>query len=210
MTDICHFTHITNIEAIIRDGGLMADSERIRIGRVAVRSGNAEIKQRRLAMPIRVGIGMGGVVGEYVPFYFAPRSPMLYVIQRGSVSGVEPEQDPLVYCVARAEDFSPPVFVITDGNASSDLSSQFGDHADIATRIDWEVMRSVYWRDTDEDGDRKRRRMAEFLVYRFVRWQYVTELVTRITATRDAVRELYSRLRPAHQPPVSVRPSWYY
>ncbi|MBZ4334350.1 DUF4433 domain-containing protein [Corallococcus sp. AS-1-12] len=210
MTDIYHFTHITNIEAIIRDGGLMSDSECIRIGRTAVRSGNAEIKQRRLAKAIESGVGMGGVVGDYVPFYFAPRSPMLYKIMRGNVPGVDPDQDPLVYCVACAEDFSPPEFVITDGNAAHDFSSHYGDHAALSTCIDWRLMRDAIWKNTEEDGDRMRRRMAEFLVNRFVSWPRVAGLVTRIPATRDAIRALYSKLKPAHQPPVSVRPDWYY
>jgi hypothetical protein len=210
MTDIFHFTHITNIANIIDDDGLLSDSECARQNRVARRSGNAEIKQRRLAMRVVKGIGMGGVVGDYVPFYYAPRSPMLFNIKCGSVPGVDADQDPLVYCVARAEDFKPPVFVITDGNASSELSSQHGDLSALTTQIDWPLMSSRIWKDTEEDGDRKRRRSAEFLVHRFVPWSHVHGLVTRTGATRDAVLNLYASRRPSHQPPVTVRPDWYY
>ncbi|UTW68357.1 DUF4433 domain-containing protein [Anaerobacillus sp. HL2] len=32
--------------------------------------------------------------------------------------------------------------------------------------MDWDVMESKYWFDTDDDPDRKRRRQAEFLVLR--------------------------------------------
>lgn len=34
----------------------------------------------------------GGVLHDYVPFYFAPRSPMLYTISRGNVVGYEQGQ----------------------------------------------------------------------------------------------------------------------
>jgi hypothetical protein len=35
-----------------------------------------------------------------------------------------------------------------------------------------------YWRNTDEDGDRKRRRAAEFLVYNFFPFSLVTGIAT--------------------------------
>lgn len=210
MTDIFHFTHIDNLATIIVDGGLMSDSECITRKRTAARSGNSEIKQRRFGQAIEAGVGMGGVVADYVPFYYAPRSPMLFSIKSGNVSGVDPDQNPLVYCVARAEDFSPPHFVVTDGNAASALSSHYGTHADMSNKIDWNVMKASYWRNTDEDGDRMRRRMAEFLVHRFVAWHHIKALVTRVPATQQAVLSLYKRLQPQHQPPVTVNPSWYY
>jgi ssDNA thymidine ADP-ribosyltransferase, DarT len=42
--------------------------------------------------------------------------------------------------------------------------------------IDWDVMKSRYWNDTNEDNDRKRRRQAEFLVRHFSPWQLITEI----------------------------------
>lgn len=153
---------------------------------------------------------MGGVVADYVPFYYAPRSPMLYSIQRGNVPGVAADPDPIVYCVARAQEFSPPQFVVTDGNAASDFTCQYGTHADISSKVDWKVMNMTSWKNTDQDGDRMRRRMAEFLVHRFVEWHYVKSLVTRVPATQQAVLYLYVQLKPAHQPPVTVNANWYY
>ena len=149
-------------------------------------------------------------MGDYVPFYYAPRSPMLYSIKCGNVPGVEPDQDRIVYLVARTEDFSAPSFVVSDGNAAHDLTSFHGSHEAIHTHVDWEIMRATYWANTDEDGDRMRRRMAEFLVHRFVEWPRVRALATRVAATRQAILALYERLRPAHRPPVSVNPGWYY
>lgn len=69
---------------------------------------------------------------------------MLYSIARGNVPGVPPDQDSLIYLVARAEDFSPPNFVVTDGNAAAALTSHYGTHQDIVTHVDWVVMRSTY------------------------------------------------------------------
>ncbi|MDQ3262057.1 MAG: DUF4433 domain-containing protein [Myxococcota bacterium] len=210
MTDILHFTHLDNLATIIQDGGLYSDAEIIRLQRKTARSGNAQIKQRRLSQPIHSGVGMGGYVGEYVPFYFAPRSPMLYIIQCGAVPGVSSDQDQIVYLVSNALAFAAPSFVVTDGNAAATLTRHYGTHAALQTQVDWALMKSTYWNDTDQDGDRKRRRSAEFLVHRFVQWPSISELVTRTSATQQAVLALYSQLSPGHQPPIHVRSSWYY
>ena len=41
-----------------------------------------EIKARRLAQPVRCNPGT--LVGDYVPFYFCPRSVMLYLIYKAN------------------------------------------------------------------------------------------------------------------------------
>ncbi len=47
--------------------------------------GMSNIKQRRLQLPLRCH--KGDSVGEYVPFYFCPRSVMLYLIYRANHPG---------------------------------------------------------------------------------------------------------------------------
>lgn len=63
--------------------GLRSDSLVIAEGSLTVDVGKDNIKEgrRRRTVPI----GPGGVVADYVPFYFAPRSPMLFTIDKGSV-----------------------------------------------------------------------------------------------------------------------------
>jgi hypothetical protein len=74
---ILHFTHIDNLPAIVADGRLSCDV-RARLGRTVVEVGDADIKdvRRRRPVPCRPG----GRVGDYVPFYFGPRSPMMFRI----------------------------------------------------------------------------------------------------------------------------------
>jgi hypothetical protein len=52
----------------------------------AVDIGDTSIKSRRARIEVRCR--PGGKVCDYVPFYFAPRSPMLFSIQCGNVPGV--------------------------------------------------------------------------------------------------------------------------
>jgi len=78
---IYHITHVENLPSIIADGGLVADATMIEGGSAAP-IGMAGIKARRLTLPVHCH--MGDRVGDYVPFYFCPRSIMLYVIHCGN------------------------------------------------------------------------------------------------------------------------------
>lgn len=98
-------------------------------------------------------------------------------------------------------------FVFTDGHAIMTLSDFYAT-LDRLNKVDWSVMPLTYWRDTNDDPDRKRRRQAEFLVYKFFPWELVTEIgVINDTMRQQVARLLYS---VAHRPMVSVRSDWYY
>lgn len=85
MTAIYHITHLRNLRSIIRLDGLWSDADRDDMGLAPVNIAHAHIKRRRAQR--RVDHTPGGTLDEYVPFYFAPRSPMLYSIGRGNVEG---------------------------------------------------------------------------------------------------------------------------
>lgn len=176
-TRIYHITHINNLPSILRSSGLVANSrlrrERINYLDIAHES----IQDRR--GKIHVPWGVGGVLHDYVPFYFAPRSPMLYAIHKGNVEGYNQGQNPVIHLVSEAEAVNAEglAFVFTDGHAVMEYSC-FYDHLDLlGFVIDWDIMKDTYWADTPEDGDRKRRRQAEFLVHQFCPWRLITEIV---------------------------------
>jgi hypothetical protein len=75
---IYHITHVDNLTSVIADGGLYSDSAMIARGGPAAAVGMSRIKQRRLQLP--VDCHSGDCVGDYVPFYFCPRSIMLHVM----------------------------------------------------------------------------------------------------------------------------------
>ncbi len=84
---------------------------------------------------------------------------------------------PVIHLVSSAEAVyasnQPSVF--TNGHAIMTLSEFFTNLADLK-EIDWDVMASRYWNDTQAHPGRKRRRQAEFLVYKFFPWSLVTEI----------------------------------
>ncbi len=83
---------------------------------------DSSIKSRRTT--IAVGCGPGGVVGDYVPFYFAPRAPMLFRLHREHAEGYGDGQRALVYVVATTERLVEAGLqcVFSDGNAAHGLT----------------------------------------------------------------------------------------
>lgn len=73
---IYHITHIDNLTSILNLGGLMANSRlrRQRINYLDIAHERIQDRRARTSVPC----GAGGVLHDYVPFYFAPRSPMLF------------------------------------------------------------------------------------------------------------------------------------
>lgn len=92
------------------------------------------------------------MVADYVPFYFAPRSPMLFALAMGNVPEYTGGMDPLVYLVTTAErlvHLGLPV-LFTDRNAVLKTARFAHDLSDLDTLIDWSLMRRV-------PGDRRPR-----------------------------------------------------
>lgn len=165
-----------------------------------------DLKAKRSEWPVRVA--RGGTLADYAPFYFAPRSPMLYAIAGGWVAGYSGGQVEVAHMVFSANELARgDEFVITDGHAATSLSEQFDDFARL-DEVDWDIMRDRYWRDTDDDGDRKRRRQAEFLVFGSVPFHAVKQIGVMTEAVASEVRD---ELQGASdQPRIVVRPDWYY
>lgn len=90
-------THIDNIQHVLSNGLVRASSP--------LRSDNYLPIGDSKVIKIRGNRVVGGYrLSEYVPFYFGPRSPMLYVIQHG-YNGVRKEKpENIVYCVVRIND----------------------------------------------------------------------------------------------------------
>jgi hypothetical protein len=203
-----HFTHIRNLPGILDAGCLQADSLVDRTSALQVEAGDPGVKANRKRHPVTVT--PFGCVADYVPFYFAPRSPMLYVIWRGRVPTYVEGQDPLVYLVSSVETVAATGArcLFSDGNCASTVTQFFGDLALLDGAVDWNVMTARMWNDTAEDPDRKRRRMAEFLVHTQVPIACLTEVVVRSSIIEQMVESI---LATHHvRLPIRVRPGWYY
>jgi hypothetical protein len=206
--DIMHFTHISNLPGILAIKCLQADNLVDRSSALQVEAADLDIKAVRKSA--QVPCAPYGCVSDYVPFYFAPRSPMLYKLHRGGVPNYTGGQDPLVYLVSSAEALaaSGALFAFSDGNCASAVTSFGGDLSQLESVVDWEVMRAHMWANTADDPDRMRRRMAEFLVHQRVPVDCLGEIVVRRATMKEQVEGLLASY--GVDLPVSVKPGWYF
>ena len=215
MTPIYHITHIANLARIIERGGLACDAEVARGGLCEQSIAYDTIKERRRRRPVETLTGTevaaGGVVADYVPFYFSNRSPMLYAIHRGSVPAYQGGQQDVVYLVSTAEAVAATDFqwCFTDGHAAEGFTEFFVDLADLP-RVDWDAVRTWRWGKQYQlaNPDVLRRKQAEFLVHRRFPWT----LVQRIGVLDESMsRRVHAILAVAtHKPRVTIEPTWYY
>ena len=202
-----HFTHVDNLPAIVT-AGLVCDRSATARDLVSIDIGQQDVKSRRRQRA--VPISPGGMVADYVPFYFAARSPMLYVIHKGDVSSYEGGQDGLVYLLTHVDkivEMGLP-FVFTDRNAAATYA-KFSTRIDkLNDFVDWPLMEARYWNSTFADPDRMSRRMAEFLVHRRVPWDAFIEVAAR--TTEDAARAQARLAKVTVDLVTRVRQDWYF
>lgn len=196
------------MSSIIEQGGLWSDSERIRYGLSYQKIGYQHIKDRRLRRSIP--LPPGGVLGDYVPFYFAPRSPMLYTIDRGNVLDYAEGQTPIVHLVACINFVMQNKLdcLFSDRHAELAHAEFSSDLAKINSIVDFDLMKQTYWNDTKDYPDRKEKRQAEFLVYHFFPWQGIQMIGVINQIISDNVSIILEQSN--HKPDVAVRRDWYY
>jgi ssDNA thymidine ADP-ribosyltransferase, DarT len=90
-TAVYHITYIENLASIVRAGQLDCDNGCVAAAIEPVSIAYSSLKEQRARTEVTVA--SGGTLADYVPFYYAPRSPMLYTIWRGNVIEYAGSQD---------------------------------------------------------------------------------------------------------------------
>ena len=198
---IYHITDVENLPRILAAGGLWSDV-RMAQAQPATVIGYAHIKERRMK-EIRVPCCGNRFVGEFVPFYFCPRSPMLYTLNRGNTGrpvGCQRSVVHLVSTVAAGIALGKP-WAVSDGNAGA-FHTSFDARLTALDGLDWAAIRATEWQ------GRTHQKMAEFLVADFFPWPSFVQIACHNETTAGQVRGLLQN--QPHQPLVTVEPSWYY
>jgi hypothetical protein len=167
---IYRMTHILNIPHIVVCGITHKNSPYANPHYVSI--GDVSLINTRNSRQVRVSNGsistMGPVItlGNFIPFYFGVRMPMLYVIQNGGnfvEKAIPPEE--IIYLTCKFSDIvsSGILFYFSDGHAT-DYFTSFYDQSQISklsSIIDWSAIKAQYWGGTD-NLETKRKRQAEF------------------------------------------------
>lgn len=206
---IYHITHVDNLPSILKDGGLLSDRLMIDRGGPKATIGMGSIKQRRLALPVKCY--PGDCVGDYVPFYFCPRSVMLYVIHMGNHAelGYRGGQGPIVHLVADVHEViewancnrRPWAFSL--GNAGA-AYTEFRKRVDHLDQLDWERIPITDFRSPEV----KEAKQCEFLIRDKFPWELVSRIGVRDMQIQERVEAAIQDA--SHRPPVRVERAWYY
>jgi len=202
-TFIYHFTHIEHLPSII-EKGLLSHNKRQTLNAKYINIAHQNIQQRRAKT--KVPCGSKGTLHDYIPFYFATCSPMLYAIHKGKVENYQQGQEPLIYLVTTAQKIESEnkQFVFSDGHPAMQYS-KFFDRLIYLNNVDWKVMKSKYWNDFT---DGRTRREAEFLVYEHLPWDLVTYIGVGNAAMEQSVNSIL--IAAIHKPKILIRPNWYH
>ena len=135
---------------------------------------------------------------------------MLYIISKGDVPTYSGGQDEIVYLVTSVEKVVEGGlrFVFTDRNAALRIARYGDELEDLDDYVDWDLMKGLMWKNTDEEPDRQERRMAEFLVHGHVPWSAFIGMAARNdNICRQAEHALAS---VGAEILVTPRPEWYF
>lgn len=208
-TPVYRFLHVDNLPTCLTRGALHAPNHTPSDGLVYKTIHNVDIQQQRKIT--RIPCGPGGVIHDYVSFYFGSRSPMLLQLHTGRVAGYSEGQAPLIYLVSTAQmvQQSGAGFVFSDGHGIAAFTKWFDNLEDLS-KIDWTTVNARYWNDGVDDMDRQRRKQAEFLVHRRCDWALVREIGVVDSAMKSRVEGILAGFEAGMSRPVRVQPDWYY
>ncbi|MBC7974635.1 MAG: DUF4433 domain-containing protein [Myxococcales bacterium] len=206
---IFHITHVDNLRSIVADQELLSDVVMITRGGPPAGIGMSTIKQRRLALPVTCH--PNDRVGDYVPFYFCPRSIMLFVIHCAN----NPElayrsgQGPIVHLQA---DLHAVIawarqnrrrWAFSLSNAGARYATFRANPVEL-DQLDWTAIASTDFR----SPVLKEAKQAELLVHGSFPWFLVEDLGVISDVVRGQAEAAIAG--SPHRPPVTVRPKWYY
>jgi len=198
-----HITDVGNLAGIIATTGLVSDARMQGVPSTAI--GYGHIKERRLKefkVPCAVGQPF---VGEFVPFYYCPRSVMLFTVNRGATGRPEGCQRTILHLVTDTDMLiaGGREWAISDGNAGAAHTS-FYNSVSALDQLDWSSIRATYW------SGKQHQKAAEFLVRDFVPWSAFTEVACYDDQVAVQVTNIIQSGGSPHRPLVTVKKEWYY
>jgi hypothetical protein len=180
-----HFTSLHNLESVI-DTGLLSTNQKNLRDIQHFNIAEASIQGRRSTMPVPGSNKKH--VHDYVPFYFAKRTPMqMAVIQKKNV-----DQQFIIYFAVSLKiiDHREGVF-FTDASANTDIPPNFYDssRSDCLDKLNWKIINSGVW--SYPDDNERHQKMAELLVPESVLMREVDHIVVWNDSIAQCVRDCF-------------------
>ena len=203
---IYHIAHVDRLPSIINDKCLWCDAEIIQRSLSGTAIGMNSIKQRRLNKTLSSYPNLR--VGDCVPFYFCPRSVMLYLIHQANDDRLayQDGQGPIIHLQADLQavvawaNKNGRRWVFTLSNAAYPGR----DRKDLAKlqEINWAAVQAANWK------YHKQEKQAEFLLEYSFPWELVEKIGVKSRAAYDRVANALTA--NGRRPQIELRRDWYY
>lgn len=180
---VYHFTHIDNLPSLLQVGFLANNHPLFpQAGSRSIAASSIQGRRANMAVPC----GAGGVVHDYVPFYFGSLSPMLL----GVVNKKNIDQWDILYFEYPISLITRCGAVFTDASANTVTPSSFFDNPQHLTQLNWTEIDSLKWKSQSEEL--RHQRMAEALIPNGVIVQDASRVVVWNASAKQRVQEIVS------------------
>lgn len=153
--NIYRMTHIDNVPHILQHGITHKDLVNANPNFIGI--GDISLIDTRSTKSVSVTNGDSGygiwpsiTLGDFIPFYFGVRMPMLYVVQHGGnfVSHATNAED-IVYLACGLEPIveNNIIYYFSDGHATNIFTTFYDSSSKLALPkiIDWNAIKTQYW-----------------------------------------------------------------
>ena len=209
---IYHIVHIDRLPSILNDGFLFSDAIIHARQGAGTTIGMSHIKRRRMEK-LTVGGYTDLHVGDCVPFYFCPRSVMLFLIYKGNHPDLQYKggQESIVHL--RADLFETATwakfknlrYAFSLSNAGAYLTGFCSDLSELG-KLDWEAIDTHQWASPGV----KERKQAEFLVENYLSFKLIRHIGVQNESVGQQVTKLLDPLKYKYKMEVEVHKDWYY
>ncbi|CAH0495994.1 DUF4433 domain-containing protein [Novosphingobium sp. CECT 9465] len=201
---IFRIVHRDNIDWILQHGVHCRSANQINPNYVDI--GNPDLIDKRNTRAVPAA--PHGTLSDYVPFYFTPRSPMLYNIKTGYNVPRRPNEE-IVILVSSLFDIADQRinFLFTDSHAYLQ-TAQFYDDLDRLDEVDWAILQASDFKRDNNDLGKFERYQAEALIHEHV----PLAALRGIACCNEAeAQKLRRRIAAAGiELKVAAKPSWYF
>lgn len=207
---IYHILHLDRLPSILADGCLYSDRIITQRPNAGTMIGMSHIKQRRMNQ-LRLSSHPSLYVGDCVPFYFCPRSVMLYIIHsaRSDDLAYKAGQKPIIHLEADLYEAinwaaqNQLRWAFTQSNAGSFYFEDFADTQQLRL-LNWPAIHTNNWAGANKEG-----KQAEFLLENFFPWHLVRRIGVYGTVQFNQVQQMLMQ-QTSPQPTLEVKRAWYY
>lgn len=202
---LCHFTHIDNLDSILKEG-LLSEEEvaKRKIKHISIADEKVKARRKEKMVYLRSYYNwydkIKKTIWQCVPLYISVKNPMLYKVLHGYK--ISPEN--IVMIQVDTLKVIKKHYCFFDGNAASDFSKEYI-KLDNLENLDWSIIRAPTWNNEEE----KRKKCAEFLVYPMVDVNDFYRIIVYNKKAKIKVEEILTRNHIQLKGGIIEKPNYY-